>query len=476
MGTKQEVPDIIIIDDDESARSQTQHPIHRDDAYDSDANSSGFDNCSNRQPRWQSADGFSAGNSEFSGKSYDDDCFAMQRGPMESGPSQLSWRLHTRAPKGEKRPAILRNDLKRSCSSSDCEIIEDLDGKIRQDWEKAALKKRFGNSYVGGSFRAESEESTSAVGSAARWTFLGKGKGHSQQSDSKSQKVDLHHSGSSSVPSPKDKDTTPVTLLDQQDSNHDFADMRSEDAIDSAGDETSVTDTGSLSSANNLELSEEEASCSEQDIAPIKSSSSDRMQSEDVLDRRDPEEHQVMVKAASKLSTDSLSLVRKTARESEELQFAEEEERLLFQEESQRQAEGAQRERKKRRVDAERKLGMEIRQKQRLEEIRQNQQEEERTHGYKEQVRGRIRSELEGVAASSLDMASLLRNLGVEVDGGVYPSIQQVNAAYKKALLRFHPDRVAALAKTDPFHQVEAEETFKLISKMKTTLQPVALY
>lgn len=69
----------------------------------------------------------------------------------------------------------------------------------------------------------------------------------------------------------------------------------------------------------------------------------------------------------------------------------------------------------------------------------------------------------------------MLRNLGVEVDGGVFPSIPQVNAAYKRALLRFHPDRVAALAKTDPLHQVEAEETFKLISKMKTMLQPVAL-
>ncbi|MCO5559615.1 hypothetical protein L7F22_013216 [Adiantum nelumboides] len=425
MGTRQELPDVIIIDDDdESVRSQTQYPMQRDDAYDSDANSSGSGNCSNREHRWQSADGFSIGHSEFSGKSYDDDCFVMQRGPTESGLSQLSWHLHRRAPKGEKRPAIIRNDLKKSCSSSDCEVIEDVDGKIRQDWEKAALKKHFGSSYIGDSFRAESEESTSAAGSAAKWAFFSKGKGRSQQSDSSRQKADLNHSGSSSAPSAKYIDSTPVTLLDQQDSNHDFADVRS-DAVDSAGEETSVSNSGSLSSADNFELSEEEASCSNHNIAPIESTSSDRMQSKDLLVRRDSEEHQASVRAASKFSADNLSLQHKLVRETEELPVSEEKERVLCQEELQRQTEERQRERKKRRVDTERRLEMEIRQKQRLEEIRQNQQEEDQTLGYKEQVRGRIRLELEGVAASSLDMVTLLRNLGVEVDGGVYPSIPQ---------------------------------------------------
>lgn len=40
----------------------------------------------------------------------------------------------------------------------------------------------------------------------------------------------------------------------------------------------------------------------------------------------------------------------------------------------------------------------------------------------------------------------------------------QVHAAYKRALLRFHPDRAS---KTDIRQQVEAEEKFKLISRMK---------
>ncbi|OMO72123.1 hypothetical protein COLO4_27818 [Corchorus olitorius] len=46
--------------------------------------------------------------------------------------------------------------------------------------------------------------------------------------------------------------------------------------------------------------------------------------------------------------------------------------------------------------------------------------------------------------------------------GGLCP--QEVHAAYKRALLRFHPDRAS---KTDIRQQVEAEEKFKLIARMK---------
>lgn len=40
----------------------------------------------------------------------------------------------------------------------------------------------------------------------------------------------------------------------------------------------------------------------------------------------------------------------------------------------------------------------------------------------------------------------------------------QVHAAYKRALFKFHPDRAS---RTDIYEQVEAEEKFKLISRMK---------
>lgn len=49
--------------------------------------------------------------------------------------------------------------------------------------------------------------------------------------------------------------------------------------------------------------------------------------------------------------------------------------------------------------------------------------------------------------------------------------ISQVNAAYKQALLRFHPDRAS---RTDIRKQIEAEETFKMISRLKEKLLPVS--
>lgn len=45
----------------------------------------------------------------------------------------------------------------------------------------------------------------------------------------------------------------------------------------------------------------------------------------------------------------------------------------------------------------------------------------------------------------------------------------QVRAAYKKALLTFHPDRAS---RDDIRQQVEAEEKFKLISRMKEKFFP----
>lgn len=51
--------------------------------------------------------------------------------------------------------------------------------------------------------------------------------------------------------------------------------------------------------------------------------------------------------------------------------------------------------------------------------------QEEQTSGFKEQVRDRIQSELERVAATCRDMATLLRQLGVSVEGGPFATTQQ---------------------------------------------------
>lgn len=139
--------------------------------------------------------------------------------------------------------------------------------------------------------------------------------------------------------------------------------------------------------------------------------------------------------------------------------------------ELQRQSEEARRLWKRKREEVTRNREMERRQKQRLDEMRENQKKDEETMHLKDQLRGQVRAELEQVASQCKDMASLLRHLGIPVEGGDFPLSQQVNAAYKQALLRFHPDRAS---KRGLRQQVEAEETFKLISRLKDTLLPVA--
>ncbi|KAI7753305.1 hypothetical protein M8C21_020126 [Ambrosia artemisiifolia] len=74
------------------------------------------------------------------------------------------------------------------------------------------------------------------------------------------------------------------------------------------------------------------------------------------------------------------------------------------------------------------------------------------------------RQDLKRLEISCLDMASLLRGLGIEVGKGPVALPNEVRAAYKRALLSFHPDRASG---SDMRQQVEAEEKFKLISRMK---------
>ncbi|CAN6477867.1 unnamed protein product [Victoria cruziana] len=130
------------------------------------------------------------------------------------------------------------------------------------------------------------------------------------------------------------------------------------------------------------------------------------------------------------------------------------------------QAEEAQRLRKRRKAEL-RLLDMERRQKQRLEEVRQTQKRDEETMNLKEQLRTEIRRKLDQFEFIYRDMASVLRGLGIQVGETHYPTEHEVNAAYKKALVRFHPDRASRI---DIRQQIEAEETFKMISRLKDKL------
>ncbi|KAL3697919.1 hypothetical protein R1sor_011995 [Riccia sorocarpa] len=162
-----------------------------------------------------------------------------------------------------------------------------------------------------------------------------------------------------------------------------------------------------------------------------------------------------------------LIAMKERLKQTSEFRQADEQEWASRQRELLRQQQEAQRLRKLRqreRLDADRKLEMERKQKQRVQELRLNQMKAEKDMDEKEQIRGRVRDTLEYQASRCPDVASLLRTLGIKVEGGNNPSEAQVNAAFKRALVKFHPDRVGD---GDVRRLVEAEETFKLINRMK---------
>ncbi|KAL5209836.1 hypothetical protein ABZP36_005459 [Zizania latifolia] len=155
---------------------------------------------------------------------------------------------------------------------------------------------------------------------------------------------------------------------------------------------------------------------------------------------------------------------REKHKESDEYKRAEEEEWASRHHQLLIQAEEAQRLRKRKKAEALRLLDMEKRQKQRLEEVRESQRKNEEDIQMKEKYRGVVRSELENMERRYFGLGSILCALGITVQNG------KVKAAYKQALLKFHPDRVS---RSDMYEQVKAEETFKFISRLKEKLPRV---
>lgn len=158
---------------------------------------------------------------------------------------------------------------------------------------------------------------------------------------------------------------------------------------------------------------------------------------------------------------------REKLKETDEYKRAAEEEWASRQRQLQLQAEEVQRLRKRKRAEAQRLLDMEKRQKERVEEMRETQKKNVETINLKEQLRAEVRKELDKLEMIHTDMVSLLRALGIRVGSGFCPNSREINAAYKQALLKFHPDRAS---KTDVRQQVEAEEKFKLVSRLKEKL------
>ncbi|KAI3970757.1 hypothetical protein MKX01_024404 [Papaver californicum] len=158
---------------------------------------------------------------------------------------------------------------------------------------------------------------------------------------------------------------------------------------------------------------------------------------------------------------------REKFKETDEHKHAAAEEWASRKEQLQIQSQEAKRLRKRRKAEKLRLLDVERRQKKRVEEIREIMTKAEESIDLKEQIRVEVRNKLDKLEMQYTDMASLLRRLDIYVEGGPNPMPHQVHAAYRKALLRFHPDRAS---RTDIRQQVEAEEKFKLISKSKEKL------
>lgn len=167
---------------------------------------------------------------------------------------------------------------------------------------------------------------------------------------------------------------------------------------------------------------------------------------------------------------DSIICEREKLKETDEYKRALEEELAERQRALKIQAEEAQHLRlmlKRKKAQSLRILDMERRQKQRVDEIRESQKKDEENMNLKEQYRGEVIQGLKKLETTCVDMASLLRGLGIEVGEGPIPLSHEVRAAYKRALLRFHPDRAS---NGDMRQQVEAEEKFKLLFRMKAKL------
>ncbi|XP_062111319.1 uncharacterized protein LOC133822874 [Humulus lupulus] len=164
---------------------------------------------------------------------------------------------------------------------------------------------------------------------------------------------------------------------------------------------------------------------------------------------------------------------REKLKETDEYKRAIEEEWASRQRAIKNQAEEANKLRKRRKAESMLKFDIERRQKQRIEEVRETQKKDQENIDLKEQLRCEIRTEINKLEMTCIDMASLLRGLGILVRGGMHPMPEDVHSAYKKALLKFHPDRAS---RTDIRQQVEAEEKFKLISRMKEKFLSTSCY
>jgi len=364
-----------------------------------------------------------------------------------------------------------RNVPDLNTDSSDCEILEATHGEIRQKWEEAALRKRVNQGLKHRQYEVEVEPSVSGSNLGTNSPF--RGDGPEVTTNWKDAGFECMNVGQG-LRNPSDFGSE----IAMNDTSYQISVTihRMSKNLDKENPSTSGVST----SVGAVPLHEDTVEIDHRRDANKFDGSGKRDRTKEPLPeiscRQSLEEENLHFVGTSKGASSESGVIqsvreligdREKLKETSEFKRANEEEWTRRHLELQQQAKEVQQLRLRKRAEAERMLEMERRQKRRLEEIWETQKKEEQTMDLKEQFRGQITSELEEIASSCKDMASLLRRLGIPVGGGNFPSSQQVNAAYKQALLRFHPDRAS---KAGLQRQVEAEETFKMISRLKDTL------
>ncbi|KAK1361982.1 DnaJ domain-containing protein [Heracleum sosnowskyi] len=311
-------------------------------------------------------------------------------------------------------------------------------GKIKQDWEKAFLRRR--------------NECFSTVDQARTSRFFSDG----HQDIGTGDKTEKGGGGldSTNYTSHQEVDRSPSTAMDEGKLENKFCYSGCEAStfdrvVGVCNDQPFTSDLAgpSLNSIDNKHTGEDMKSNEDEDGILVAM--------DDVVNGQ----------SFGDTNNDPVFFNREMYKETNEYRCSVEAELAARQRELQNQAEEAQhlkRLRKREKAEAMRLLDMERRQKLRVEEMRKTQKKDEENLHLKEQLRAEVRKGLDTLEAACHDMTSILCGLGINVNG--VNGLFQVHAAFKRALLSFHPDRSS---QSDIRQQVEAEEKFKLVTRMK---------
>ncbi|GKB38511.1 DnaJ domain-containing protein [Tanacetum coccineum] len=369
----------------------------------------------------------------------------------------------------------------------DCEYIEDPSAEIREQWERASLRRK-------GDLRNDRNDIGVDKNKYKRTQYANlNGTRHEKRGESSAQKVVEENLSDHDLRDSVDLDGGLNKNKQTYDQGSNFNRTRHAEKGESSARSNNLSDYDARDTVDGGkdDLPVGEAPVGHNDVAktdeqvPSTSNAEENKKNDLKNDATDDDDDPV---------EDSIISEREKLKETDEYKRALEEELAERERALKIQAEEAQHMRlmlKRKKAQSLRILDMERRQKQRVEEIRESQKKDEENMNLKEQYRGEVIEGLKKLEITCIDMASLLRGLGIEVGEGPVPlsheaTIHQmasvcgvvarevakplgchVRAAYKRALLKFHPDRAS---NGDMLQQVEAEEKFKLLFRMKGKL------